>query len=101
MALTPPQRRALEIVRACGPIGGVEFAKLMWPKFNELGANRRRGYNWCTASLLDRLHRRGLLDYVEWSGDRDYPIEYELSNAGAAALDAVEAQATEAGEPTP
>lgn len=94
--LTKPQRRALEIVRACGPIGGAAFAAQMWPQCKGKRTSKRAGYNLRAGSYLSWLNRHGLLSWHQpplHSFLHRGCLLYELSEQGARALDAAEEQA--------
>lgn len=89
--LTPPQRRALEIIRAHGPITPGRFADLMWPnspghnrihKCGPYGASKGVMMAMVGGGYLGKLWKRGLIRPV-FDG---YIREWIISPAGLHAL---------------
>lgn len=82
--LSVSARRALEIVRDHGPIGGARFGHMMWPrKRNSSRGLRDQGAGFAGGAYLAKLSARGLID--RWGGIGNHS-DYRLSAAGRAAL---------------
>ena len=85
--LSPKRRRALEILRDCGPISPAQFAEYMWPespcwthihKCGNKGASQGVMMAMAGGGFLGKLRRDGLIMVAGWGP----PTRWGLSLKG-------------------